>query len=68
MTPLDLWGGLLFGSLGLFAVLVGKKQEKWAVMGLGLALMFGTYLFSGVLLWVFCALLSVGLMAVWRQS
>ena len=42
----NLVGGMLFGTIGFFAFMVGKRQANYKTLGIGLALMAYPYLVS----------------------
>jgi hypothetical protein len=44
--PADLFGSLLFGIIGMAAVIYGKKSAEWKPMLIGVALMAFPYLVS----------------------
>ena len=43
---INLVGGLLFGTIGLFAFMVGKRRGHYKTLGIGLALMAYPYFVS----------------------
>jgi hypothetical protein len=43
MTAANLFGGLLFGCIGLGAFIYGKRQASWKAMATGVALMAYPY-------------------------
>ena len=42
----NLMGGIIFGSIGLFAFMYGKKQASFRMMGIGIVLMAFPYFVS----------------------
>jgi len=50
MTAGNLFGGLIFSSIGLVAFLVGKRTANFRLMGLGGALMVYTFFFTSTAL------------------
>jgi len=47
-TPAVLLAGLLFGSIGLLAAIIGRRSERWRMMGIGIALMVFPYFVSDI--------------------
>lgn len=43
MSPANLIGGFLFGSIGFVAFIYGKRLNLWKIMLVGLALMIFPY-------------------------
>ena len=43
MGTSNMFGGLLFGAVGLAAFMIGKKQADWKKMTVGILLMAFTY-------------------------
>lgn len=63
MTFTNLFGALLFGSVGLTAFLIGKKRARFKMMIIGIILMGYPYLMydSTVALYIVGALLTASL-------
>ena len=60
--PAILFGSLLFGIIGMAAMIYGKKTVQWKPMLIGVALMVFPYLVSGTWqLWVIGCALTAGL-------
>lgn len=53
-TPGELFGSLLFGTIGMAAAIYGKKSAAWRAMFIGVALMVFPYFVSQ--LWLLYAI------------
>ncbi len=49
LSAANLFGGLLFGSIGFVAFVYGKRLSQWRPMFLGLGLMVFPYFIEGTL-------------------
>jgi hypothetical protein len=49
-SPANLFGGLIFGSIGFVAFIYGKRMNLWKPMFIGIALMAYPYFVSDALI------------------
>ena len=61
-SPADIFGSILFGSIGLAAVIYGKKSALWKPMLIGVVLMVYPYFVSNVALMLGIGAALVGLL------
>lgn len=67
MSFSGLFGQMLFGTVGFFAFIYGKKQGLWKVMVVGILLMILPYLISdNWFLYISGSVLTV-LLFIWRD-
>ena len=67
MTGANLFGGLLFGCIGLGAFIYGKRQSSWKAMAIGVVLMAYPYFVPSTTAMYACGLVLTVALFVFRD-
>ena len=67
MTGADLFGWLIFGSVGFVAFVYGKRQVSWKAMAIGVALMAYPYFISNTIAMYIVGVVLTAALFVFRE-
>jgi len=63
----NIFGGIIFGIIGWYAFIHGKKEKNWRAMAIGIALMVYPYFVPNVILFFIIGIALTAALYFWRD-
>ena len=63
----NILGGIVFGIIGWYAFIHGKKERNWRAMGLGVALMVYPYFISNTIVAFLTGIALTAALFFWKE-